>query len=121
MRVWIRFLHTGGAFGLFDAESSFNPMVVSSAGAQGLMQIMPQLATELGVTEPFDPRQNIMAGARYLRQLLDANHGNLRLTLASYNAGPGNVARYKGVPPFRETREYVKRITEYLEESSDTD
>lgn len=103
------------------AESAFNPMVVSPAGAQGLMQIMPQLAAEFGVTDPFDPRQNVMAGARYLRQLLDANRGNIRLTLASYNAGPGNVARYKGVPPFRETREYVKRITGYLTESSATD
>jgi soluble lytic murein transglycosylase-like protein len=103
------------------AESSFNPTVVSPAGAQGLMQIMPELAAELGVSDPFDPRQNIMAGARYLRQLLDANRGNLRLTLASYNAGPGNVARYKGVPPFRETREYVKRITGYLAEASDSD
>jgi soluble lytic murein transglycosylase-like protein len=100
------------------AESSFNPTVVSPAGAQGLMQIMPELAEALGVTDPFDPRQNIMAGARYLRQLLDAHRGNLRLTLASYNAGPGNVARYKGVPPFRETREYVKRITGYLAEPS---
>jgi soluble lytic murein transglycosylase-like protein len=101
------------------AESSFNPLVVSPAGAQGLMQIMPALAQELGVTDPFDPRQNIMAGARYLRQLLDAHKGNVKLTLASYNAGPGNVARYKGIPPFRETRDYVKKITGYLEEASD--
>jgi soluble lytic murein transglycosylase-like protein len=99
------------------AESAFNPMVVSPAGAQGLMQIMPALAQELGVTDPFDPRQNIMAGARYLRQLLDAHKGNVKLTLASYNAGPGNVARYKGVPPFRETRDYVKKITGFLEEA----
>jgi soluble lytic murein transglycosylase-like protein len=103
------------------AESSFNPLVVSPAGAQGLMQIMPGLSQELGVTDPFDPRQNIMAGARYLRQLLDAHRGNVRLTLASYNAGPGNVARYKGVPPFRETREYVKKITGYLAEASGSD
>ena len=103
------------------AESAFNPMVVSSAGAQGLMQIMPALSAELGVTDPFDPRQNIMAGARYLRQLLDAHRGNIRLTLASYNAGPGNVARYKGVPPFRETREYVKKITGYLAETAGDD
>jgi soluble lytic murein transglycosylase-like protein len=100
------------------AESSFNPMVVSPAGAQGLMQIMPALAQELGVTDPFDPRQNVMAGARYLRQLLDAHRGNVKLALASYNAGPGNVARYKGVPPFKETRAYVKKITEYLEDAT---
>lgn len=104
--------------GVMRAESSFDPTVVSPAGAQGLMQIMPALALELGVTDPFDPRQNIMAGARYLRQLLDAHHGNLRLALASYNAGPGNVARYKGVPPFKETRNYVKKITEYLEDAT---
>ena len=107
--------------GVMRAESSFNPMVVSSAGAQGLMQIMPALAKELDVTDPFDPRQNIMAGARYLRQLLDAHAGNVKLALASYNAGPGNVARYKGVPPFRETRNYVRKITEYLAEASEND
>lgn len=103
------------------AESAFNPMVVSPAGAQGLMQIMPALATEFGVTDPFDPRQNIMAGARYLRQLLDAHRGSIPLTLASYNAGPGNVARYKGVPPFRETRRYVRKITDYLAEASENE
>ena len=103
------------------AESAFNPMVVSPAGAQGLMQIMPELSAEFGVTDPFDPRQNILAGARYLRQLLDTNRGNLRLTLASYNAGPGNVAKYKGIPPFRETRKYVKRITGYLADTSGAD
>ena len=100
------------------AESSFNPMVVSPAGAQGLMQIMPALAQALGVTDPFDPRQNVMAGARYLRQLLDSHRGNVKLALASYNAGPGNVARYKGVPPFKETRDYVKKITDYLEDAT---
>ena len=105
---------------VMKAESSFNAMVVSPAGAQGLMQIMPALAQELGVTDPFDPRQNVMAGTRYLRQLLDAHKGNVRLALASYNAGPGNVARYKGVPPFRETRNYVKKITTYLEQAEDT-
>ncbi len=107
--------------GVMQAESSFNPLVVSPAGAQGLMQIMPGLAEEFGVTDPFDPRQNIMAGARYLRQLLDSHSGNVKLTLASYNAGPGNVARYKGVPPFRETRNYVKKITEYLAEAAEND
>jgi soluble lytic murein transglycosylase-like protein len=85
------------------------------------MQIMPALAEELGVTDPFDPRQNVMAGARYLRQLLDANKGNVKLTLASYNAGPGNVARYKGIPPFRETRSYFEKITGYLLEAAETE
>jgi soluble lytic murein transglycosylase-like protein len=97
------------------AESAFNPMVVSRAGAQGLMQLMPALAEEMGVDDPFDPRQNIMGGARYLRWLLDRHRGNIPLSLASYNAGPTAVARYRGaVPPFRETRQYVKKITGFL-------
>jgi soluble lytic murein transglycosylase-like protein len=105
---------------VMQTESAFNPHAVSRVGAQGLMQLMPGLSVQLGVTDAFDPRQNIMAGARYLRQLLDAHRGNIRLTLASYNAGPGNVKRYKGVPPFRETRNYVRKITELLAEAEDT-
>ncbi len=101
------------------AESAFNPMVISPAGAQGLMQLMPALAEELGVTDPFDPRQNIMAGAKYLRWLLDRNHGNIPLTLAGYNAGPTVVAKYRKVPPFRETRNYVKRITGFLADAKE--
>src|SRR6266545_1714477 len=99
------------------AESAFNPMVVSPAGAQGLMQLMPALAEEMGVTDPFDPRQNIMAGAKYLRWLLDLNRGNIPLTLAGYNAGPTIVSKYKRVPPFKETQRYVKRITGFLEDA----
>ena len=105
------------------AESSFDPLQVSPAGAKGLMQIMPVLAKELGVSDPFDPRQNVMAGAGYLRRLLDKHSGNVALALASYNAGPANVARYKGMPPFRETRNYVRKIKGYLAdaETADTD
>ena len=99
------------------AESAFNPMVVSPAGAQGLMQLMPALTEEMGVTDPFDPRQNIMAGAKYLRWLLDLNRGNIPLTLAGYNAGPTIVSKYKRVPPFKETQRYVKKITGFLEDA----
>ena len=96
------------------AESAFNPLVVSPAGAQGLMQLMPALAAEMGVEDAFDPRDNIMGGARYLRWLLDRNRGNIPLTLAGYNAGPTVVSKYRKVPPFRETQTYVKRITGFL-------
>jgi hypothetical protein len=99
---------------VMQTESAFNPVAVSPAGAMGLMQIMPELAAEFGVDDPFDPEQNVMAGARYLRQLLRIHGGNVRLAVASYNAGPGAVARYGTIPPFEETREYVKRVTYLL-------
>jgi soluble lytic murein transglycosylase-like protein len=95
-------------------ESAFDANAVSEAGAQGLMQLMPELALELGVEDPFDPRQNIMAGTRYLSQLLTTYDGNVTLALASYNAGPGAVELYGGVPPFPETQQYVKTITDLL-------
>ena len=95
---------------VMQAESAFHPYAVSRAGAEGLMQLMPALADEMGVTDSFDPRENIMGGVRYLKRLLEYHNGDLDLALASYNAGPGNVQRYGGVPPFRETRNYVKTI-----------
>jgi soluble lytic murein transglycosylase-like protein len=100
-------------------ESAFDAMAVSPAGALGLMQLMPALAAELGVLDPFDPRENIMAGTRYLSELLRLHRGDVRLALASYNAGPGAVARYQGIPPFRETQQYVRTITSLLARSAD--
>ena len=102
---------------VMQAESSFDATAVSPVGAVGLMQLMPAVAAELGATDPLDPRQNIMAGSRYLRQLLDAHRGNVRLALASYNAGPGNVAKYGTVPPFKETQNYVKKVTALLSDA----
>jgi soluble lytic murein transglycosylase-like protein len=99
---------------VMQTESAFHPFAVSRAGAEGLMQLMPELADEMGVSNAFDPRANIMGGARYLKRLLDHHDGNLDLALASYNAGPGNVERYGGIPPFRETRHYVKTIKQIL-------
>ncbi|HWI19818.1 MAG TPA: lytic transglycosylase domain-containing protein [Vicinamibacterales bacterium] len=100
---------------VMQAESAFHPYAVSRAGAEGLMQLMPELADEMGVNNAFDPRENIMGGVRYLKRLLDYHKGNLDLALASYNAGPGNVERYGGIPPFRETRNYIKTIRKVLE------
>lgn len=95
---------------LIQAESSFNPRAVSEKGAQGLMQIMPQTAGRLAVSNPFDPEENVNAGARHLRRLLDAFRGNLPLALAAYNAGEKTVRQYGGIPPYPETRAYVSRV-----------
>ena len=95
---------------VITAESEFDRMAVSSKGAQGLMQLMPFTARRFGVTDSFDPRQNIFGGAQYLRFLLDTFQGDVSLALAGYNAGENAVARFKGIPPFKETRSYVQKI-----------
>ncbi len=95
---------------IIEAESGFDPFAVSRKGACGLMQLMPETAARFGVSDVFDPRDNLEGGARYLRWLLERFQGNQQLALAAYNAGEGAVDRYGGIPPYPETRSYVSRV-----------
>ena len=98
---------------IIKAESDFDPHAVSKKGATGLMQIMPENFKPLGIRDPFDPWQNINAGARYFKQMYDRFKGKLALSLAAYNAGPTAVDHYKTIPPYEETEEYVRRVLKY--------
>lgn len=95
---------------LVQAESDFNPREVSSKGALGLTQLMPGTAKALGISDPMDPEKNLLGGAKYLHQLLNQFNGDERLALAAYNAGPGAVRRFDGIPPYKETQHYVDKI-----------
>jgi soluble lytic murein transglycosylase-like protein len=106
-------LHPALLLAVMKAESSFNPIVVSKAGAVGLMQLVPETAMRHGVQNLYDTNENVAGGARHLRYLLDRFHGNTRLALAAYNAGEGKVDRYKQIPPYKETRHYVQKVLSY--------
>jgi hypothetical protein len=105
---------------VIKVESNFNPNAVSRKGAMGLMQLMPSTARQLNVTNPFDPQQNVDAGVRHLKKLIESYGGDVKLSLAAYNAGAGAVARSRGVPRYGETRNYVKRITGLYNSGADS-
>lgn len=100
---------------VIKVESNYDPKAVSAKGAQGIMQLIPSTARAMQVSDPFNAADNIRGGSRYLRQMLDQFGGNLELALAAYNAGPGNVRRYGGVPPFAETQKYIQQVKKYLQ------
>ena len=106
-------VHPALLLAVMKAESSFNPIVVSKAGAVGLMQLVPETAMRHGVQNLYDTNENVAGGARHLRYLLDRFHGNTRLALAAYNAGERKVERYKQIPPYKETRHYVQKVLSY--------
>lgn len=97
-------------------ESGYDPQATSHCGAQGMMQLMPETAADLGVTDAYDPQQNIMGGTRYLRGLLDRFDGNISKALAGYNAGPGAVEKHGGIPPYEETQHYVSNVLEFYQQ-----
>jgi len=101
---------------VIQAESRFNPLAVSPVGAKGLMQLMPVIAREYGALDPLDAKQNVFAGVKYLSNLLDRYNGNVSMALAGYNAGPTAVKRFRGIPPYRETRGYVRKIQNLIAE-----
>ena len=98
---------------IIKVESDFNPRAVSEKGAKGLMQLMPENIQAFQVSDPFDPRENIMGGTRYIRRMINRYDGKLSLALAAYNAGPDKVDQYRRVPPYQETQEFVKRVLDY--------
>jgi soluble lytic murein transglycosylase-like protein len=98
---------------VIHAESRFDPSAVSPKGAVGLMQIDPITVKELGISDPFNPKHNIYGGVRYLRELLDTFEGDSDLALAAYNAGPGQVLRHNGIPPFKDTKKYISKVSRY--------
>ncbi len=97
------------------AESDFDPYAVSRAGALGLMQLMPETADDLDVTNPFDPEENIQGGVRYLKHLMEFFDGDVRLALAAYNAGKQRIIKYGDVPPYRQTRRYIEKVMDYIQ------